>query len=100
MGNYYHLYQWSLFNLCHLESGGIPRGSPQFIETRNFKNFTEAKFIDDIKNTIWQSPNNEDNINIVWEEWKLKILSILDKHMRLAKQKEYATNHFLGLILN
>jgi hypothetical protein len=59
---------------------GIPKGSPRFIETRNFKNYTKAKFIDDIKNTIWPSPNNEDNINIVWEEWKLKMLSILDKH--------------------
>jgi hypothetical protein len=35
---------------------GIPRGSPRFIETRNFKNSTKAKFIDDIKNTIWPSP--------------------------------------------
>ena len=59
---------------------GISRGSPRFIETRNFKNFIKAKFIDDIKNTIWPSPNNEDNINIVWKEWKLKMLSILDKH--------------------
>lgn len=59
---------------------GIRRGSPRFIETRNFKNFIEAKFMDDIKNTVWPSPNNENDINIVWEKWKFKMQSILDKH--------------------
>lgn len=29
------------------------RGSPRFIETRNFKNFNEQKFIQDIQNTNW-----------------------------------------------
>lgn len=59
---------------------GIRRGSPRFIETRSFKNFNETKFIEDIKNTVWPTPNNSNDINIVWEDWKTTMQIILDRH--------------------
>jgi hypothetical protein len=60
---------------------GIPRGSPRFIETRNvLKIILKLNLLMTSTTQYGPSPNNEDNINIVWEEWKLKMLSILDKH--------------------
>ena len=59
---------------------GIPRGPPKVIESRSFKNFNEASFLDDIRSTAWPLPVSGDDINLVWEEWKLKLVSILNRH--------------------
>lgn len=54
------------------------RGPPRFIETRSFKNFNEAKFIQDRQNTNWPMPKDSDKIYHVWEDWKTTLQTILD----------------------
>ena len=66
---------------------GIPRGSPRYVETRSFKNFNDTKFTHDIKNTTWPTPTSYKNINNVWEEWKLTMQGILDKHTPCRTKK-------------
>ena len=56
------------------------RGPPRYIETRSFKNFNEAKFIQDIQNTNWPMPKDSDEINHIWEDWKTTLRAVLDRH--------------------
>ena len=60
---------------------GIPRQSPRYVETRNFKKFNANAFLLDIKNShLPQFDSNSVNINEVWHIWKSNFLNILRKH--------------------
>ena len=66
----------------------IRRRSPRFVETRNFKNFNEAKFIHYVKNSIWPTPTTDnDDINTLWSEWKFTMQNILDRHAPCRNKK-------------
>ena len=60
---------------------GIPRRSPRYVETRNFKKFNANAFLSDIKNShLPQFDSNLVNINETWHIWKSNFLNILNKH--------------------
>lgn len=57
---------------------GIRGGSPRFVGTRSFKNSNEEKFIQDVNITVSPYPNNCQDINNVWVDWKITMQTILD----------------------
>ena len=60
---------------------GIPRRSPRYFETRNFKKFNANAFLSDIQNSyLPQFDSNSGNINEAWHIWKSNFLNILNKH--------------------
>ena len=56
------------------------RGPPRFVEFRNFKNFDEQKFLENVKIIKWPMPNDTDEINKIWESWKTALWAVLDRH--------------------
>ena len=60
---------------------GIPRRSPRYIETRNFKKFNSNAFLSDIKDShLPQFDANSVNVNEAWLIWKNNFLNVLNKH--------------------
>lgn len=56
---------------------GVPRQSPRFVETRNFKKFNVNAFLTDLRNCQWQHIGfNSSNINEAWHNWKFSFLAI------------------------
>ena len=60
---------------------GIPRRSPRYVETRNFKKFNANAFLSDMKNShLPQLDSNSVNANEAWHIWKNNFLNVLNKH--------------------
>ena len=52
----------------------LPRGQPQFIQSRNFN------FLTDLKNVSWPVIKSGMEVNSAWNAWKDIFLNIVDKH--------------------
>ena len=59
---------------------GLPRGQPKFIQSRNFKHFSEKNFLTDLKNASWPVFESGMEINSAWNAWKNIFLNIVNKH--------------------
>ena len=60
---------------------GIPRRSPRYVETRNFKTFNANSYLSDINNSHFpQLDSNSVSINEAWFIWKNNFLNVLSKH--------------------
>ena len=60
---------------------GIPRRSPRYVETRNFKKFNANAFLSDLKDShLPQFDANSVNVNEAWLIWKDNFLNVLNKH--------------------
>ena len=58
---------------------GIPRRSPRYVQTRNFKKFNANAFLSDIRNShLLQLDSNSVNVNEAWHIWKNNFLNILN----------------------
>ena len=64
----------------------IPRKQPKIIVTRQYKNYQEAAFKNDLSN-ILPTLINTDNPDIMWEDWKTKFLAVADIHAPYITRK-------------
>ena len=64
-----------------------PKTDPKVIESRQFKNFDSAAFIDDIKETPFHLASLLDDPNEMWLVWKSLFLEIANKHAPIRKRK-------------
>lgn len=78
---------------------GVPRHSPRYVETRNFKKFDATAFLSDVrKNSHWSIINsNSSNVNEPWRKWKYSFLDILYKYapkkvIKVRKKPAYWLN--------
>ena len=58
----------------------IPRNKPKTINTRQYKNFDMNDFRSDLNRIFQTQTSNSYSPNILWEEWKEKILLVADLH--------------------
>ena len=56
-------------------------------EVRDFKNFSENDFIDDISQLPWDMSYQFENPNICWQVWKSLFLEVLDRHAPLRHKR-------------
>ena len=54
--------------------------------TRNFRNFNQINFRNDIISQSWNEIVNLTNPNEMWLKWKSLFLSIVNKHCPLKEQ--------------
>ncbi|CAB4021257.1 Hypothetical predicted protein, partial [Paramuricea clavata] len=59
---------------------GIRNGKPRYIECRNFKNFSESKFIKDLKSAHWPIINEFDDVNDACDTWTSVFSEVIEKH--------------------
>jgi len=58
---------------------GIPRRSPRYVETRNFKKFNASASLSDVKTSpLPQVDSNLVIVNKAWHIWKNNFLNILN----------------------
>ena len=49
-----------------VRKNGLPRGQPKFIQSRNFKHFSEENFLTDLENSSWPDFKNGMDMNSAW----------------------------------
>lgn len=59
----------------------------RYIFTRQFKNFSSEKFINDLKNVPWFLLARHADPESMWTEWKTKFLEVADKHAPLRNRR-------------
>jgi hypothetical protein len=64
----------------------IPRKQPKIIVTRQYKNYQEAAFKNDLSK-ILSTLINTDNPDIMWEDWKTIFLAVADTHAPYITRK-------------
>ena len=64
-----------------------PKSRKTAREIRNFKNFVESDFIQDISMVPWDMIYQSDNPNICWQIWKSLFLEVLDRHAPLRRKR-------------
>ena len=64
-----------------------PKSRKTAREIRNFKNFVESDFIQDISMVPWDMTYQFDNPNICWQIWKSLFLEVLDRHAPLRRKR-------------
>ena len=72
---------YSLSISDHNREIGIPRRTPRYVETRNFKKFNANAFLSDIKiSHLRQLDSNSVSVNEAWYIWINNFLNVLSKH--------------------
>ncbi|KAK2547890.1 hypothetical protein P5673_032031 [Acropora cervicornis] len=64
------------------------KADPKIIESRQFKHFDSAAFIEDIKETPFHFASLMDDPNEVWDVWKSLLLEVINKHAPMRKRKK------------
>ena len=59
-----------------INAGELP---PRSIEGRNFSNYDQMAFIEDLKKCSWGDVHNERDVNSAWSKWKKSFLSVCNK---------------------
>lgn len=62
-------------------------GQTKVREVRDFKNFVENDFIQDVSQLPWDIVYQFDNPNICWQVWKSLFLEALDRHAPLRRKR-------------
>ena len=60
-----------------INAGKLPQRS---IECRNFSNYDQLTFIEDLKKCSWDDVYSERDVNSTWSKWKEFFLSVCNKH--------------------
>ena len=60
-----------------INAGKLP---PRSIECRNFSNFDQMTFIEDLEKCSWHDVYSERDVNSAWLKWKELFLSVCNKH--------------------
>ena len=64
------------------------RAKARIVETRQFKNFNEVGFLNDLKEINWKSINSHSaDPNNMWSIWKKMFMDCIDKHAPLRKRR-------------
>ena len=72
---------------CVRKFRGASRRQHKNISTRQFKNFNSADFINDLLSIDWNSiVNNNDDVNLIVEQWTSSFSLILEKHAPLRER--------------
>ena len=58
----------------------VPKFRNSTREVRDYKNFVEIDFIEDISQVPWNIVCQFDDPNVCWQAWKSLFLEILDRH--------------------
>ena len=67
--------------LCLLRAKSIMTViAPRTMEMRQFKHFQNNKFLRDLEQMPWSNVDQCSDPNVMWEEWKQKFVSCIDKH--------------------
>jgi hypothetical protein len=75
-----------------------------FVEKRNFKNFNEREYLNDLNNLNWEEVSLHNDPNDMWTEWLNLFMSVIDKHApfkkkRIGKRKSpWITSHVVQKI--
>ena len=59
---------------------------PHTIECRNFSNYDQQVFCDDLENCGWNDVLNEEEVNSAWMKWKVLFLSVCNKHAPVRRK--------------
>ncbi len=57
------------------------------IEKRNFKNFNEHAYLNDLNNLNWGEVCTHNDPNLKWTEWLNLVMSVINKHAPLKKKR-------------
>ncbi len=57
------------------------------IEKRNFKNFNEHAYLNDLNNLNWGEVCTHNDPNLMWTEWLNLVMSVINKHAPLKKKR-------------
>ncbi len=57
------------------------------IEKRNFKNFNEHAYLNDLNNLNWGEVCTHYDPNLMWTEWLNLVMSVINKHAPLKKKR-------------
>ena len=60
-----------------INAGKLP---PRSIECRNFSNYDQMTFIEDLEKCSWDDVYSERDVNSAWSKWKELFLSVCNKH--------------------
>ena len=58
----------------------VNKRPPHTVECRNFSNYDQEAFCEDLTHCLWIDVLEEDDVNSAWLKWKDLFLSICDKH--------------------
>ena len=73
---------------CVRKLRGASRRQHKNISTRQLKNFNSADFINDLLSIDWNGiVNNNDDVNLIVEQWTSSISLILEKHAPLRERR-------------
>ena len=59
-----------------------------FVEKRNFKNFNEHAYLNDLNNLNWGQVCLHNDPNDMWTKWLNLFMSVIDKHAPLKKKRK------------
>lgn len=59
---------------------------PHTIECRNFPNYDQQVFCDDLENCCWNDVLSEEEVNSAWMKWKVLFLSVCNKHAPVRRK--------------
>ena len=59
---------------------------PLTIECRNFSNYDQQVFCQDLENYSWNDVLNEEEVNSAWMKWKRLFLSVCNKHAPVRRK--------------
>ena len=73
---------------CVRKFRGASRRQHKNIPTRQLKNFNSTDFINDILSIDWNGiVSNNDDVNLIVEQWTSSFLLILEKHAPLREKR-------------
>ena len=74
----------SLIYVCRKIS--ISRNEPKIIRSRQFKHYDKNSFLTELR-AILQYMTNDDNLDVLWEDFKTRILLVTDVHVPQVARK-------------
>ena len=75
-----------------VKSTTVPKFRHSTKEVRDYKNFVDSNFIDDISQVPWDSVCQFDDPNTCWQAWKSLFLEILDRHAPVRCKRTRGTS--------
>ena len=57
------------------------------VEKRNFKNFNERAYLNDLNNLNWQKVCQHNDSNDMWADWLNLLMPVIDKHAPLKRKR-------------
>ena len=86
-----------LLNFIILDSEST-RTNHRFVTSRNFKNLDPKKLVEDLNFVPWHVIECFDNINDIWDTWKLLFDDVVKNHAPLRNSEPLKTKRYLGTV--